>query len=121
LVTTVATSVTGFFFPVDHFSPGHAVGILSLIVLSVAIIARDRFHLDGAWRPFYAVSAVIAQYLNVFVLIIQLFLKVPVLKPLAPTQAEPPFLITQVVLLGLFTVFAVAGAIRFRSSEPRVL
>ena len=66
LASTVATSATGFLFPVDHFLPSHAVGILSLVVLAVAILARDAFHLAGAWRRIYVVGAVVALYLNVF-------------------------------------------------------
>src|SRR4051794_19837176 len=67
LATTVATSVTGFGFPFDHFLPSHGVGVISLVVLAVAILARYALHLAGAWRWIYAVSAMIALYLNVFV------------------------------------------------------
>jgi hypothetical protein len=116
LVSTVATSVTGFLFPVGHFLPSHAVGIVSLLVLLVAIFARYARHIDRVWRWIYAVSAVIALYLNVFVLIVQLFQKVPALNALAATQSEPPFLRTQVVILALFVAFAIAAAIRFRPS-----
>lgn len=119
LASTVATSVTGFLFPVEHFMPSHGVGILSLVVLAVAILARYAFHLAGAWRWIYVVSAVLALYLNVFVLIVQLFQKVPALKALAPTQSEPPFLLTQLVVLVLFVVFAIAATIRFRTAPVR--
>jgi hypothetical protein len=119
LATTVATSVTGFLFPVDHFTPGHGVGIVSLVVLAVAILALYTFHLAGAWRWVYAVGAVIALYLNVFVLVAQLFLKVPALHDLAPTQSEPPFLLAQVVVLALFFVLAIAAPIRFRNERLR--
>src|SRR5204863_3575741 len=77
LATTVATSVTGFFFPVHHFMPSHGVGIISLLVLPIAIFARYRRHLAGNWRRIYVISAIVALYLNVFVLIVQAFLKVP--------------------------------------------
>ena len=117
LASTVATSVTGFFFPFERFLPSHAVGIVSLLVLAVVILARYTFHLAGAWRRVYVVGAVIALYLNVFVLIAQLFLKVRALKDLAPTQSEPPFLLAQVVFLALFVVFAIIAAMRFRN-EP---
>jgi hypothetical protein len=117
LATTVATSVTGFFFPVHRFMPSHAVGILSLLVLAVAIYARYTRHLAGSWRKAYVISAVVAFYFNVFVLIVQAFAKVPALKDLAPTQSEPPFKLTQLVVLLLFVAFAIAGAIRFRT-EP---
>ena len=119
LASTVATSVTGFLFPVEHFMPSHGVGILSLVVLAVAILARYAFHLAGAWRWIYVVSAAVALYLNVFVLIVQLFQKVPALKALAPTQSEPPFLLTQLVVLVLFVVFAIAATIRFRTAPVR--
>src|SRR6266436_1271280 len=71
LATTVATSVTGFFFPVHHFMPSHAIGILSLLVLAVAIYARYARHLAGAWRAVYVISALVALYFNVFVGIVQ--------------------------------------------------
>src|SRR5262245_42125028 len=95
LITTVATSVTGFFFPFKKFTPAIGVGIVSLIVLTAAISARYAFALVGGWRRIYVVGAVIALYLNVFVLIVQAFQKIPPLNALAPTQSEPPFLLTQ--------------------------
>ena len=116
LVSTVATSVTGFLFPFHRFLPSHAVGIVSLLVLAVAILARYAFHLAGAWRRTYAISAMIALYLNVFVLIAQGFQKVPSLKAMAPTQSEPPFLVTQLVVMVLFVVLTIAAARRFRSA-----
>ena len=91
LITTAATSVTGFGFPVHELLPSHKVGIISLVVLTAAFFARYRFHLAGSWRWIYVVGAVLALYFNVFVLVVQLFLKVPALKALAPTQKEPPF------------------------------
>src|SRR5437899_2981129 len=119
LATTVATSVTGFGFPFHRLLPSHIVGIISLVVLAVAILARYRFHLAGAWRPTYVVSAAVALYLNVFVLVAQLFAKVPGLKALAPTQSEPPFLIVQVIVLAAFIALTIRAAIRFRT-EPLV-
>ncbi len=120
LSTTVLTSVTGFFFPVEQFMPSHAVGIVSLLVLAVAIVARYAFHLSRAWGPTYVVSAVIALYLNVFVLVVQLFQKVPALHALAPTQSEPPFLLTQITLLAIFVALAIVAAVRFRNQPARV-
>ncbi len=117
LITTVLTSVTGFGFPVHQFMPSHGVGIISLLVLAVAIYARCRRELAGAWRWIYVVSAMIALYLNVFVGVVQAFEKVPVLKALAPTQTEPPFKLTQLVVLALFVVLTVVAAIRFHP-EP---
>jgi hypothetical protein len=119
LITTVATSVTGFLFPFHGFLPSHGVGIVSLIVLTIAIVARYRFGLAGGWRRTYAITAVVALYLNVFVLIVQLFMKVPALKAIAPAQSEPPFQITQLIGLLLFTVLAIGAAIKFRAEPPR--
>jgi hypothetical protein len=114
LASTVATSVTGFFFPFHQFTPAHGVGVISLLVLAVAILARYAFHLAGAWRWIYVIGAMVALYLNVFVGIVQGFQKVPILKAMAPTQSEPPFLFTQLVVLALFVVLAVVAAIKFR-------
>src|SRR6266700_4392710 len=114
LASTVATSVTGFGFPFDHLLPSHKVGILSLLVLAVAIIARFVFHLAAAWRGIYVVSAVVALYLNVFVLVVQLFEKVPALRAMTPTQKEPPFLLAQLVMLALFVGLTIIAAKRFR-------
>jgi len=115
LASTVATSVTGFGFPFDHLLPSHKVGFVSLVVLAVAILARYRLHLAGAWRRVYVVCATVALYLNVFVGVVQAFLKVPVLKAMAPKQTEPPFVVTQGVVLALFVVLGVVAAIRFRA------
>ena len=119
LATTVATSVTGFGFPFDHLLPSHKVGIVSLLVLPVAIVARYAFHMAGAWRRIYVISAAVALYLNIFVLVVQLFLKVPALKAIAPTQKEPPFAIAQVVVLALFAWLTVLAARRFRAEPER--
>jgi hypothetical protein len=114
VVTTVATSVTGFFFPVDHFMPSHAVGILSLLVLALAIYARYSRCLEGAWRKIYVIGALIALYLNVFVGVVQAFRRIPALTALAPTQTEGPFKATQLTVLALFVVLTIVAAIRFR-------
>jgi hypothetical protein len=114
LATTVLTSVTGFGFPFVHLLPSHKVGIISLIVLAVAIFARYSRHLAGPWRWIYAISAVLALYLNVFVLIVQLFRKVPTLLLSAPTQTEPPFVLTQLVVLVVFVALGIVTALRFR-------
>jgi hypothetical protein len=115
--TTVATSVTGFLFPFHRFLPSHAVGIISLVALAVAIYALYGLNLAGAWRRVYAITAMIALYLNVFVLIAQLFDKVPALKVLAPTKTEAPFKEAQLAALLLFVVLTILAAIKFRS-EP---
>jgi len=117
LATTVATSVTGFGFPVDHLLPSHKVGIISLVVLAVAILARYARHLAGAWRRIYVVCAAVALYLNVFVGVVQSFLKVPALTAMAPKQTEPAFVITQLVVLALFIVLTIVVTKRV-SREP---
>jgi hypothetical protein len=113
LVTTAATSVTGFLFPFHRFLPSHGVGIVSLLVLAITIPALYVYRLGGPWRRMYFIGAVIALYLNVFVLIAQFFMKIPALKAWAPTQSEPPFLVTQVVVMLLFIVLGVLVAKRF--------
>jgi hypothetical protein len=120
LVSTGATSVTGFFFPIHQFTPAIGTGIVSLLVLAVTVFARLGRQLEGGWRRTYAIGAVLALYLNFFVLIVQCFLHVPALKTLAPTQTEPPFAIAQTIaLLGFIAVGALA-AIRFRPAMARI-
>jgi hypothetical protein len=119
LATTVATSLTGFGFPFDQLLPSHKVGIISLAVLAVAILARYAFHLRGVWRRIYVTTAVAALYLNVFVGVVQAFLKVPALHALAPKQTEPPFLVTQLVVLVLFIVIGIMAAKRFHGEPLR--
>lgn len=113
LTTTALTSITGFFFPFHKITPGIILGIISLIVLAIAIPARYVKHLAGPWRKTYAITSTIALYLNVFVLVAQLFAKVPTLHALAPTGSEPPFKMTQLVVLVIFIVLAIAAAIKF--------
>jgi hypothetical protein len=117
LASTVLTSVTGFLFPYHGFLPSYAVGVLSLIVLIIAIFARYGRRLAGAWRRTYAITSVIALYLNVFVLVVQLFEKVPALKAMAPTQSEPPFKFSQLAVLVLFVVLGIGAASRFHPAE----
>ncbi|MGC1614557.1 MAG: hypothetical protein WA736_07730 [Candidatus Acidiferrum sp.] len=114
LTTTALTSITGFLFPFHKVTPGIILGIISLVVLAVAIPARYVKHLEGAWRKTYAITATIALYLNVFVLIAQLFMKVPALHALAPNGNEPPFLISEVVVMVVFIILAIAAAIKFQ-------
>ena len=102
LVTTILTSVTGFFFPFERLLPSHVVGVISLVVLAFSLLGLYAFHLAGRWRAIYVVTAVIALYLNTFVLVTQMFLKIPPLTALAPTQSEPPFAIAQLVVLAAF-------------------
>jgi hypothetical protein len=116
LSTTALTSLTGFLFPFHQFLPSHAVGIISLLVLAIAAFARYAKHLAGAWRRLYAAAASISLYLNVFVLIAQLFQKVTALKAIAPTQAAAPFVVSQTLALILFAGLTIAVAIRFRTA-----
>lgn len=121
LITTVATSVTGFFFPFHGFTPAIALGIMSLLVLAVAIYARYPRQLAGRWRWIYVVGAVVALYFNVFVGVVQAFEKVPALQALAPTQTEPPFKLTQLVVLVLFVLLGIVAAVRFRPAPTRAV
>jgi hypothetical protein len=118
LITTAATTVTGFFFPFHGLTPAINLGILSTIILAIAICARYAKHLAGAWRWIYVITALVAFYFNVFVLIVQSFQKIPALKAMAPTQTEPPFAITQLVTLVLFLILIVIAVIRFRIDPP---
>jgi hypothetical protein len=118
LATTILTSVTGYFFPVDKILPSHIVGAISLVVLAIATVALYRYRLEGSSRGIYVVTALIALYLNVFVLVAQAFLKVSALKALAPTQSEPPFLVAQGVVLAAFVAITIGA---FRSFHPVML
>ena len=120
LITTVLTSVTGFFFPFHGFTPAYAVGAISLVVLGLAIFARYCRQLTGPWRWLYVIGAMIALYLNVFVGVVQAFLKIPALHAIAPTQTEPAFANTQLVVLGLFVLLTIVAAIRFRPEPVRL-
>ena len=121
VATTVLTSVSGFFFPFHGVTPAINLGILSLVVLSLAVAARYALHLTGPWRTTYVITAMIAQYFNCFVLVVQSFEKIPALKAMAPTQTEPPFKLTQLVVLALFIVLGIVAAIRFRPAPAGVL
>jgi hypothetical protein len=119
LWTTVLTSVTGFMFPYHGFLPSYVVGIVSLVVLAIAIFARYRRRMEGGWRRTYVISAMISFYLNFFVLVVQLFKHVPALTALAPTQTEPPFKIAQLVVLLVFVVITILATIKFHNAQPR--
>ena len=106
-------------FPTEHLLPSQVVGVISLVVLTAAIIASYGRHLAGGWRKAYVITAMIALYLNVFVAIVQAFLKVPSLKAMAPTQHEPPFLVAQVGVMALFVVLTIVAAIKFRDGAVR--
>jgi|SRR5271166_1089457 len=113
LTTTVLTSLTGFLFPVEHILPSHVLGVISIVALAIALAARYGLHLSGAWRAIYVVCAVLALYLNVFVLVAQIFMKVPAAHALAPTQKEPPFLVAQLVVMAIFVVLGILAVKKF--------
>ena len=117
LATTTLTNVTGFGFPTAAVSPAQIVGGLSLVVLAACLAARYWMKLAGGWRTTYVVTAVVATYLNVFVLVVQLFAKTPALAQLAPTQQEPPFALTQALVLALFVWLGWAAVHGFRAAR----
>ena len=114
LVTTVLTNVTGFLFPVERFMPSHAIAILSLTALTFAILARHKCDMKGGWARVYAITAIISLYFNVFVLVAQLFAKIPALHALAPTQSSPAFAISQLTVLLVFAALAIRVSARSR-------
>lgn len=107
LVTTIATSVTGFLFPIKGVTPGIILGVLSLLVLAVSLFALIVKRNAGKWLIVFAVTATFALYLNFFVLIVQLFMRVPALHELAPTQGEPPFIVSQIIVLAMFLALGI--------------
>lgn len=119
LVTTVLTSVTGFLFPFTQLLPSHIVGAISLVVLPLALVALYGKGLAGSWRGVYVIGSIFALYLNVFVLVVQAFLKIPPLNRLAPTGSEPPFAIAQIVVLALFIWLGVRAMRRFHPVAAR--
>jgi hypothetical protein len=119
LATTILTSLTGFPLPPFGFDPPRAVGVISLVLLALAVAAYYEFHLNAAWRWIFVGSAVAALYLNVFVAVVQAFMKLPFLKALAPTQSEPPFVVTQAIVLLVFIALGVWAAVRFHPEMER--
>lgn len=120
LITTVLTSITGFFFPFHKITPGIIIGVLSIIALAIAIYSRYVRRLSRPWRWTYVVNAQLALYFNVFILIVQAFEKTPALKALAPTQTEPPFVIAESIALLFFMVVSTLAVIKFRVEPPRL-
>ena len=118
LITTALTSITGFLFPFMGVTPAIKLGIISLVVLAIAIVTRYVLHLG--WRKTYVIAACAALYFNVFVLVVQSFEKVSALRAIAPTQKEPPFAIAQIAVLVLFVVVTTFAVKRFRT-EPMML
>ncbi|HEX3367434.1 hypothetical protein [Phenylobacterium sp.] len=115
LFTTVLTSVGGFFFHSKMVGPPHIVGVISLVDLAIALAALYLGKLAGVWRPVYVITATIALYLNVFVLVVQAFAKVPTLNALAPKGTEPPFVAAQGATL---VVFVILGYLAVRKYRP---
>jgi hypothetical protein len=115
LITTAATNVTGFLFPFHGFLPSYGVGILSLIVLAFAYMGRARMAVSGGWRKTYVITATTALYFNVFVLVAQMFQKIPALHELAPTQADPPFQIAEAGVLVVFVLLGVLATMKFHA------
>ena len=120
LATTILTSASGFVLPAAKFMPSHAVGVLSLVILAVCCYARYTKRMAGIWRLGYVLTAVAALYFNVFVLVVQLFLKVPALHELAPNQNEPPFAIAQAVVMVAFVIGGIFAARRFHPADAAV-
>lgn len=116
LATTVLTNVTGFLFPFTFLLPSHIVGAISLLILPVTIAARYWKQLAGTWRSIYVVTAIVALYFNVFVLVVQLFAKFPLLIAVAPTQKSPAFIVTQLLVLAMFVWLGRAAVRGFRAA-----
>ena len=116
LLTTILTSATGFLFPVEKLLPSHIIGILSLVLLAIACIALYGMKLSGAWRWIYVVTALLSLYFNVFVLVIQSFLKIPALTVLAPGNppSGPVFAVVQGIVLVFFVLMIIGAMRRFR-------
>jgi hypothetical protein len=121
LAATVLTSATGFLFHSAHFGPPHIIGLISLVVLAIAIIALYVKHLAGEARWIYIATAILALYFNALVAVIQAFQKLPSLHALAPTQKEPPFLVAQGLLLVAFVVILVIALKRFPARTVRAV
>ena len=119
-ISAVATTVTGFFFPFHGFTPAIGLGIISLPFLALTLFARYPKHISGAWRWIYVIGAVICLYFNLFVAVVQSFEKIPALHALASTQTEPPFKLTQLIVLVLSILLAIVAVIRFRPEPVRI-
>ena len=116
LISTILTNATGFTFPFTKLLPSHVIAIISLVLLAIACLALYGMKLSGAWRPVYLITAITSLYLNVFVLVIQSFLKIGPLHQLAPSvpPSEPPFAVTQGAVLVLFVLAIIAAVRRYR-------
>ncbi len=119
LLTTALTSITGFGFPFTGLIASHYVGVISLLILPLVIYARYRKQLIGSWRGVFVVGTALTLYLNFFVLVVQLFRRVPALLVSAPTQKEPPFVVTQILVMALFAILSVAAFKKFPQQASR--
>jgi hypothetical protein len=116
LLTTILTSATGFLFPFEGLKPSYVIGALSLVLLAIACLALYGMKLSGAWRWIYVVTALLSLYFNVFVLVIQSFLKIPALTALAPGNppSGPVFAVVQGIVLVFFVAMIIGAVRRFR-------
>jgi hypothetical protein len=116
LLFTILTNATGFLFPFTKLLPSHIIAVLGLVLLAIACLALYGMKLAGAWRWIYVVTAMTSLYLNIFVLVIQSFLKIPFLHALAPSvpPSEPPFAVVQGLVLLFFVVVIIGSIRRFR-------
>jgi hypothetical protein len=121
LITAVLTTATGFFFPFHGVTPAIILGIISIPFLALTIFARCSKKLAGAWRWIYVVGAVICLYFNLFVLVVQAFLKIPALHAMAPTQTESPFKLTQLIVLAVSVILAIIAVVRFHPEPSRAI
>jgi hypothetical protein len=117
LALAILTSITGLPLAPFGFDPPRAIGILTLVLLAIALIALYGFGLKGPWRWIYVVAAVATLYLDVFIAVFQAFLKIPSLHDLAPTQSEPPFLVAEGAVLVIFVALGIWSAIKFHPAS----
>jgi hypothetical protein len=121
LITAVGTTVTGFFFPFHGFTPAFKLGIITVPILAITIYTRYPKRLAGAWRWVYVIGAVISLYFNLFVLVVQSFLKIPALHAMAPTQTESPFKLVQLIVLVLSILLGAIAVVRFHPGAARAV
>jgi hypothetical protein len=121
LITAVLTTATGFFFPFHGVTPAIILGMITVPVLAITIYARCSRQFAGAWRWIYAVGAVMSLYFNLFVLVVQLFEKVPALHAIAPTQTESPFKLTQLSVLIVSILLGIVAVVRFHPERARAV
>jgi len=116
LITAIATSLTGFIFPITALTPALITGVVATLVLALMLLARFQFHLAGGWGAVYAGGMVASHFFLVFVAIAQSFMKITAVNALAPTLSEPPFAIAQGVALLIFLLLGF-----FAVRRPRLM